>query len=115
MCKFLERGDTLPSIDSLYRLSKNFDISMDWLLFNRGPVHYADKGAIITPPGTAGPTIAREHPVEGGPIPGPVDSPELIPVMAEVKNMLDLMALDPQFRYEVLGYFFKYLKDHPQP
>jgi len=38
-----ERGETLPGIDTLNRLSKNFDISMDWFLFNKGPMDYKPK------------------------------------------------------------------------
>ena len=38
-----EHGETLPSVSSLKRLSDDFNISMDWLFFNKGPMHYEEK------------------------------------------------------------------------
>jgi transcriptional regulator with XRE-family HTH domain len=38
-----EHGETLPSVNSLKRLSDDFNISMDWLFFNKGPMHYEEK------------------------------------------------------------------------
>ena len=38
-----ERGDHLPKLDTLENLVKKFDASMDWLLFNRGPLLYKEK------------------------------------------------------------------------
>ncbi|UCH95726.1 MAG: helix-turn-helix transcriptional regulator [Candidatus Aminicenantes bacterium] len=35
-----ERGINFPGLDTLQRLSRDFDISMDWLIFNKGPMHY---------------------------------------------------------------------------
>ena len=39
-----ERGQNILNIDSLKRLGQKFNISMDWLLFNRGPSQYKEKG-----------------------------------------------------------------------
>jgi transcriptional regulator with XRE-family HTH domain len=38
-----EHAETLPSVSSLKRLSDDFHISMDWLFFNKGPMHYEEK------------------------------------------------------------------------
>lgn len=38
-----EYGDTLPSLSSMKYLVDNYNISMDWLLFNKGPMHYEEK------------------------------------------------------------------------
>jgi transcriptional regulator with XRE-family HTH domain len=38
-----EHGETLPSVSSLKRLSDDFNISMDWFFFNKGPMHYEEK------------------------------------------------------------------------
>ena len=118
-----ERGNTLPGVDTLSRLSKNFDISMDWLLFDRGPIHYAHKDAVTQPSGPVSPGMAAENAAEEGRLPGSVSTgqeppaypPDLVPVGADIQKLLAHMALDPQFRYEILAQFFKYLKDHPQP
>lgn len=38
-----ERGVYLPSLNSLIRLVENYNISIDWLLFNKGPMYYEEK------------------------------------------------------------------------
>jgi transcriptional regulator with XRE-family HTH domain len=38
-----ESGETFLSVTTLSRLQKNFDISIDWLLFNKGPMYFKDK------------------------------------------------------------------------
>jgi len=38
-----ERGINFPCIDTQRRLSEDFDISMDWLLFNKGAMFYKEK------------------------------------------------------------------------
>ena len=39
-----EYGDSLPSLSSMKYLVDNYDISLDWLFFNKGPMHYEEKG-----------------------------------------------------------------------
>jgi transcriptional regulator with XRE-family HTH domain len=39
-----ENGQYLPGLESLHLLSKDHDISLDWYLFDKGPVVYAEKG-----------------------------------------------------------------------
>jgi len=39
-----ESGENSPCLDSLRRLSGDFEISMDWFFFNKGPMHYKEKG-----------------------------------------------------------------------
>jgi transcriptional regulator with XRE-family HTH domain len=38
-----ENGVNLPSLTTLKRLVDDFDLSMDWLLFGRGPMFYKEK------------------------------------------------------------------------
>jgi transcriptional regulator with XRE-family HTH domain len=38
-----ETGNTFPGVRTLYRLSTEHDISMDWLLFGKGPQYYKGK------------------------------------------------------------------------
>jgi len=68
-----ERGDTFPGLDTLFRLSKNYDISMDWLIFDKGPMAYREKEAVVVPPpeAPAPEPVATEPPVEA-PAPEPV-------------------------------------------
>jgi transcriptional regulator with XRE-family HTH domain len=38
-----ENGETFPGTKTLFRLSKDHDISMDWLMFDKGPMHFKEK------------------------------------------------------------------------
>jgi len=38
-----ERGMNFPGLITLKRLARDFDISMDWLIFNKEPMHYKKK------------------------------------------------------------------------
>ena len=83
-CYHYELGDTSPQIITLYRLGMANDISMDWLILDRGPSHYQEKE--IPSPETV-PPIAREK---------------------DVKELLDYMERIPLFRHEVLVMFYKF-------
>ena len=86
-----ETGETFPGTESLHRLQKHFDISMDWLIFNKGPMHFKQKAL----PEEKTPGLEEQDP--------------------EVKKMLDTMARDPHLKHELLAYFFKYQeKKRPQ-
>jgi len=91
-----ERGETLPGIDTLNRLSKNFDISMDWFLFNKGPMYYKEK------------EHKEEKPAEKNASETLLALQEVVP---DVKELLDYMGLDPLLRYEVLVHFYKYKRE----
>ncbi len=39
-----EKGETFPGIGTLSLLSADHDISMDWFIFNKGPMNYKEKG-----------------------------------------------------------------------
>ncbi len=128
-----ERGETFLGIAKLARLAKAFDISLDWLLINRGPIFYRLKedaakpapGEPVEPkppetettkPSAAGATVELANTLPQALAP---DSSEpwfpagLEGVCFDVEKMLEQMALDPQLRYEILAYFHKYIKGHP--
>ncbi len=39
-----EQGMNFPRLDTLQRLSEVFHVSLDWLLLNKGPMYYKEKG-----------------------------------------------------------------------
>jgi len=82
-----ENGVTFPRMSTLHFLQGEFDISMDWLIFNKGPVHYS----------------ARQ--------PKPVDNRRTIDldeVSPDLGELLEYMAKDRLLKHEVLSYFYKY-------
>ena len=90
-----ENGITIPGLSTMYRLQADFDISMDWLIFNKGPVHYQDK-----------------HP-EPGPEPERIEEDEkkaedLENISADVRELLAYMERDRLLAHEVLVFFYKY-------
>lgn len=102
-----ERGDTFPGIETLRRLSNNLDISMDWLIFNKGPMYYKKKHQEM------------EKPLDVEKEPEEKKQPEkkttgLDEVMTDVRELLEYMAQDPLLRYEVLVYFYKYKKENKE-
>ncbi len=78
-----ETGETFPSRSTLHRLQKDYDISMDWFLFNKGPMLYKEKQQEEKTPG-----LEDRFP--------------------EARELLDDMDQDPQLKHEILAYYFKY-------
>lgn len=97
-----ERGDHLPQLDTLENLVKKFDASMDWLLFNKGPLFFKEKTHEEKPP------VQQKQPEKqpGEKFLG------LEHVMPDVNELLDYMAKDPLLKYEVLVFFYKYKKEN---
>jgi len=79
-----ESGETYPRPETLFRLQRDYGISMDWLLSNKGPMFYKQKD--------------REKEKE----------PALEDRAPEVRELVDHMDRDPQLKHEILAYFFKY-------
>lgn len=84
-----ESGICFPRMDTLQRLHKDFDISMDWLLFGGKPMHNKEKQ----------PVLAAETKTSG-----------LENTNVDVRELLDTMEQDHILMYEILLYFQKYKK-----
>lgn len=82
-----ENGETFPGLRSLDRLQKDFDISMDWFIFNKGPMYYKEKQ----------PEKKEEPEVSGAAAMTP-----------EMKELFHQMERDPRLRHELLAYYYKY-------
>jgi len=80
----IESGQTMPNLDILYALHKKFNISMDWLLFNFGPMYLAEKSKI------------QESAVVKESAPG------------ELQKLFDLMDNDSLFMHEIMSHFYRY-------
>ncbi|MCX6579511.1 MAG: helix-turn-helix transcriptional regulator [Candidatus Aminicenantes bacterium] len=85
-----EIGFYFPRLDTLVRLHDDFDISLDWLLFDIGPMHTKDKQAAIA--------MAKQSK-------GMVnESPDVIELLTAIEQ-------DQVLRHELLAYFYKYKKN----
>lgn len=87
-----ERGNTLPRLEILNALHREYDISMDWLLFNRGPMYFREK---VELEGEAGSTPDKLSP--------------------HVRELIEYMEKDPLLEHEVLVQFFKYKERKENP
>jgi transcriptional regulator with XRE-family HTH domain len=85
-----ETGICFPRMDTLHHLHKDFDISMDWLMFGSKPMHNKEKQ----------PIIAAEKKTSG-----------LENSNTDVRELLDTMEQDHILMYEILLYFQKYKKN----
>jgi transcriptional regulator with XRE-family HTH domain len=81
-----ENSMTLPKPETLHRLEKDFDISMNWLFFNKGPIRYKD---LLVEKGLVKKALSLET------------TPEAV-------DLLECMEKDLLFRHEVMAYFYKY-------
>jgi transcriptional regulator with XRE-family HTH domain len=84
-----EYGQTPPKLMTLYNLATHFNISLNWLLLNEGPMHLKEK----------------ETPKEPEQIPEPAD---------EVKAMVEIMEKVPVLRYKVLLNFHNLKEEHKE-
>lgn len=83
-----EKGITFPGVLTLDHLQWTYDISMDWLIFNKGPVFYKEK--------------LPEH------------SQETLDVSSDVREMLEHMGRDRLLEHEVLAFYYKYKEKKQQ-
>ncbi|MCP5102573.1 MAG: helix-turn-helix transcriptional regulator [bacterium] len=82
-----ENGETFMGMRTMDRLQKDFDISMDWLIFNKGPMYFKEKHP-GKKDGTTAPGMENNTP--------------------EMKELFNQMEQDPRLRHEVLAYYYKY-------
>ncbi|MDQ1351440.1 MAG: Helix-turn-helix protein [Acidobacteriota bacterium] len=85
-----EIGFYFPRLDTLVRLHDDFDLSLDWLLFDSGPMHTKDKQS----------ALAMENRSKG-----------MVSESPDVMELLTAMEQDQVLRHELLAYFYKYKKN----
>jgi transcriptional regulator with XRE-family HTH domain len=88
-----EDGYSVPGYHSLQKLAMDFDISLDWLYFNKGAMIYNEKQEKPAPPEKPAVEITRE--------PEPRMSPQ-------VKEMVEQMEKEPQLYHEILAFYHRF-------
>lgn len=97
-----EKGETFPSIPSLYMLAANLDISLDWLICGKGTILYKEKEQ----------AIERSNEVQAKTAETAEIKTASSALQEDINELLDYMERIPQIRYEVLVLFFKLKKAH---
>jgi len=80
----------------LNRLHGEYDISMDWLIFGKGPVNYTQKPSVQELEAGRGSGVMKD-------------------VSPEVLQMVEVMEQDPLLRAEMLVYFYRYREKKEVP
>jgi len=88
-----ERGETSPQLTALYELAKTFDISLDWLIADKGPMYFKEKEV-------------KEKPEPAA------DTPQT--TQEDIKELIEHMEQIPLLRYEVLVMFHKFKEDRKE-
>ena len=88
-----ERGETSPQLRVLYALAKAFDISLDWLIADKGPMYYKEK-QVKEKPESATDASQTTH--------------------EDIKELIEHMEQIPLLRYEVLVMFHKFKEDRKE-
>ena len=76
-------GENFPGPSTLNRLQREYDISMDWLLFNKGPMTYK---------------VKQQQQQNQAPTPGEHEP--------DILKMVEDMESDSQLKYEIVGLLF---------
>jgi len=89
-----EQGIYFPSVRTLNLLHKDFDVSMDWLMFENGPLQFKEKAGInsLESPGGKESNLVLE----------------LESVLPDVNDFLLAMVREPLFRHKVMLQYYEY-------
>jgi len=108
-----ENGVTCPDIRTMHLLGNNFNISLDWLICNKGSMYYRGPGKtpeMVKPPEKPlAPPTPVDPVIEKKPAPAVLDT---LPV--EIQELLDHMTAVPLLRYEILASFHRFKEEHQE-
>ncbi len=96
-----ESGINAPGLDTLENMLKEHGISLNWLLFDTGPMRMETH----QPSPDAEPETEQEPEME---------AETMHPMDADTKELFEAMARDRGLHYEILAHYYRYRKD-PNP
>ncbi|MCP5051837.1 MAG: helix-turn-helix transcriptional regulator [bacterium] len=91
-----EGGETFPNFKTLRMLCSEHDISMDWFIFNKGPMYFKEK---VEPKEKEPEVIIKT-----------VEVPKELP--KDIQELMDHMEGIPLLHHEVLAYFQRFKVDN---
>ena len=107
-----ERAKNFLSRQSMILLVEKFGISLDWLLFNRGPMYYREIEDALREN-----KERKEQEKEPKKQPEPqvkepaVPEDAVIVTAPEIKELLQFMEGNPLFKHQLLTHFYNYKKE----
>ena len=109
-----EHGDSVPNTQTLHRLASDFNISMDWLFFNKGPMYYKEKKSMAELQKEL--DLARQQ-IAVSEKKKPTESKEMdtaaVPQLEpEVRELVEQMGKIPLLHHEILAHFYRFKKEN---
>jgi transcriptional regulator with XRE-family HTH domain len=118
-----ERALNLPSFKSQVILSEKFDISLDWLLLNKGLMHLSDiekasrENQMLKQEQEKLAELKKQEEIKKQKKElnkEPVLSPDAVMVTApDIKELLRYMEDNPLFKHQLLTYFYRFKQGKP--
>jgi transcriptional regulator with XRE-family HTH domain len=102
-----ETGYSRPGMHTLYLLAKDYDISMDWFLFNKGPMNFAKRTETAKSEKKA--EVLKQEPQTKQP------EKTITELAPEIQELLDHMEKLPELRYGVLAHFHHLKRELEKP
>ncbi len=110
-----ESGQTCPDIQTMRILGTAFDVSLDWLICDKGPMYYREKEPSRTQPEKPVEKIVDPQVPQTGLQTGLETKPSLeIPdtVPEDIRELLEHMKRIPLLRYQILAAFHKFKAEY---
>jgi len=104
-----EEGKSMPGVATLIKLNKDYNISLEWLLLNRGPMYYREE-----PPESEKEELPVEEIKEEEP-PEPHPAIKLLESLgSESEELLEHMDRIPLLRHKVMVLFHTFKEDRKE-
>lgn len=107
-----ERALNFLNLKSLEILATDFNIAMDWFLFDRGPVKFEDNTKLHSRIKALEKELAA---AKQKPEMGEIDKNRTgEPLLPDVQELNEAMKAVPQLFYELMAYFHRFKNEHPE-
>ena len=106
-----ESGQTCPDIQTMRILGTAFDVSLDWLICDKGPMYYREKEPSRAQPGKpVEKTVESQVPQTGVEAKSSLEIPDTVP--EDIRELLEHMKRIPLLRYQILASFHKFKAEY---
>jgi len=112
-----ENGECFPNTQSLFRLFSEYDVSMDWLLFDKGPMHRKEIERLEDlEKEKAEPERLKQQLADCKALLQDLEQETAVLRQAapEVKEMVIHMEQNPILYHELMLYFHRFARENPQ-
>jgi transcriptional regulator with XRE-family HTH domain len=108
-----ESGECFPNTKSLFQLSSEYGISMDWLFFNNGPMYLKEMKRLQDLDKTEPELSQHLADCKAQLEILQEETAEIRQAAPDIKEMVIQMAQNPILNYELLLHFHRFVKENP--